>query len=230
MFYSKFITTTACIGLTTILSGCLGSGSGGGDDAGNGTGGPVMFEDNYDAANALVPTSDMPTRIEADYVGQFKAGVNGGSAGQIGQNSEIFGDLDVAVDWTDGQTDNPFSGTASNIYVRDAASGEGETLTGSLNVSSDIPGTIARQSIPASNIAGVAVPAVQTGAFEFGMDGTLSGSEGDLEATVLVGGNFRGEGGEAMVGAVSGGIREVGSTNPAIFDAGIGGVAYMNRQ
>lgn len=228
-----FLKSALCLVVATALSGCLGSGGsggGGGGAGGGGGGGSAGFEAAHDAANAKVPTSDMPTRIAADYSGQFKAGVNSGSANGVNENVEIIGDVAVAVDWTNGQTTNPFSGTASNIVVTDVQTGDSETLTGTLNVDGGIGGVIERTTIPAQNVGGFSIPEVNTGSFQFGMTGDLSGSEGDLEATVLLGGNFRGPGGESMVGVVSGGIREVGSTNPALFDAGIGGVIYLNRQ
>jgi len=225
---SKLFRPTLCIAIATLLSGCIGgSGSGGG----SGGGGSGDFETNYDAASGKAPTSDMPTQLQANYGGQFKSGVSGGgSVAGINENVEIIGDLDVAVDWTDGQSTNPFTGTASNIVVTDVVDGGSETLGGTLTVDNGIGGTIMRVATPASNIGGISVPAIETGSFQFGMTGQLSGSEGDLDATVLVGGNFHGPGAESMVGVVSGGFKEVGSTNPAIFDAGIGGVAYLNRE
>ncbi|SDW66349.1 hypothetical protein [Roseicitreum antarcticum] len=189
-----------------------------------------MFEDNYNAAIGTQPTTNMPTRIEGDYSGQFKVGVNTGSLGDINQNAEIFGDVNVAVDWTDGQSTNPFTGSASNILVRDVTSGASETLTGTLNVDTALGGTISRVTNPSTVVGGFTIPETNTGAFQFGMNGRLSGSEGEVDATVLVGGTFHGTNAETMTGVVSGGFSEVGSTNPAIFDAGIGGVIYLNRQ
>lgn len=218
------------VGVAAALSGCVGGGGGSGGGAGGSGGGSAGFEAAHDAANEKIPTSDMPTSISANYSGQFKAGVNSGSATGVNENVEILGDVDVDVDWTDGQSTNPFSGTASNIMVTDVQSGESETLTGTLSVNDEMGGVITRTNIPAQNMGGFSIPETNTGSFQFGMTGALSGSEGDLDATVLVGGNFRGAGGETMVGVVSGGFSEVGSTDPSIFDAGIGGVVYLNRE
>lgn len=225
MINKTLLASTLCLGFATALSGCVGGGGGG-----VGGGGAAGFEAAYDAANAKAPTSDMPTAIAANYSGQFKAGVNSGSANGVNENVEIVGDVDVAVDWTDGQTTNPFSGTASNIVVTDVQTGENETLTGTLSVDDGIGGAIDRATIPAQVVGGVSIPEVNTGGFQFGMTGELSGSEGALDATVLVGGSFRGPGGESMVGVVSGGFKEVGSTNPGLFDAGIGGVIYLESE
>lgn len=227
---NAILKSVLCLGVVTALSGCLGnSGGAGAGGTGGGGGGSTGFEAAHDAASSKAPTSDMPTRLAAEYNGQFKAGVNSGSIGKINQNVEVIGDVKVTVDWADGQTTNPFSGTASNIVVTDVVSGASETLNGTLGVDAGIGGTIARTTIPSSVVAGVTVPEVNTGSFQFGMSGDLSGSEGKIEATVLVGGNFHGPGGESMVGVVSGGFKEEGSTNPAIFDAGIGGVIYLNK-
>lgn len=228
MLYHPIFKVVLAIGLTSSLSGCLGS-NGSGGAAGGTAAGASDFETAYDAANGLGPTQDMPTAINATYAGQFKAGVNSGSAAGFNENVEILGDLNLAVNWTDGQTTNPFSGGAKNIVVTDVTNGASETLIGELSVLPDT-GSISRVNIPASTVGGFAIPELNTGAFSFEVGGQVSGSEGAVDARVLVGGNFHGPAGESMVGVVSGGLKEVGSTNPAIFDAGIGGAAYLNKQ
>lgn len=221
------------IGLTSSLSGCLGSngngGAAGGGAAGGGAAGASAFDTAYDAAQGLGPTRDMPTSINATYAGQFQAEVNDGSATGIDEGVSLLGDLNVAVDWTDGQSTDPFSGTASNIVVTDAASGASETLTGELTVNS-VGNAITRVNTPASTVGGFAVPELNTGAFSMQFEGRVSGTEGEVDAVVGVGGAFHGPAGESMIGVVSGGFKEVGSTNPAIFDAGIGGTAYLNKE
>ena len=228
MHYKHYLKVFLAIGLTTTLSGCLG-GNGNNIVAGGGGGGASDYDRAYDAALNTIPTTDMPTAINATYAGQFKAAVNDGSAPGIGEGVEVLGDLSMAVDWTDGQTTNPFTGTASNIVVTDIGSGASETLTGSLSVLPDT-GTISRVNTPASTVGGFAVPELNTGAFTFEVGGNLSGSEGEVTARVGIGGNFVGPAGETMVGVVSGGFKSVDSTSPAIFDAGIGGTAYLNKQ
>lgn len=232
MQQSTILKVVLAFGLTTSLSGCLG-GNGNGIvtavDGGGAAPGSSEYEAAYDSALNIAPTSTMPTVINATYAGQFKAGVNSGSATGVNDNVEILGDLAVAVDWTDGQTTDPFTGTASNIVVTDVASGASETLTGELTVNS-VGNTIGRVNTPAQTIGGFAVPETNTGAFSMQFEGRLAGSEGEVDALVGVGGSFNGPNAETMVGGVSGGFKEVGNSDPAIFDAAIGGTAYLNKQ
>ncbi|MDQ2093816.1 hypothetical protein [Rhodalgimonas zhirmunskyi] len=228
----KILVPVASIGLMMGLLGCTTSGGGAG--AGGAGGGGQDFETAYDAATARAPTSDMPTSLDANYTGQFKVGVNQGTAKVFGTNvnpqmAEIVGDLDIDVDWTDGQAANPFSGTASNIVATEAGTTNSVALNGQLAVDNSMPASISRVHTPSQVIAGHTIPEVNTGAFLFHMTGRLEngGEEGD--ATVQLGGNFFGPGGNAMVGAVSGGIKDVNNPGPQIFDAGLGGTFYATQ-
>lgn len=224
---NKFFTMGLCATMAVSLSGCLD----GGGDAGDGPGvGAAGFEAAYNAADGKAPTADMPTALNADYAGQFKAGVRSGAAIGVDENVEIVGDLNLGVQWTENQTNNPFTGSASNIVVTNVVSGTSETLSGSLNVDPDQANTITRTNVPGSTIAGISVPESNTGAFAVGFNGQLTGAEGAVDATVGITGFFRGPQGESMVGVVNGGFKEADSTNPALFDAAVGGVAYLDRQ
>lgn len=146
------IAPVLALGLMTSLGGCLGSGSGGGGGGGGG-GASDDYETAYDEVSSRILTSDMPASINATYTGQFKVGVNGGSAELFGSdidptNAEIIGDLELDVAWSDGGSGNPFTGTASNIVATDVVSGDSAALTGTLSVDAGQPYSISRNVIP----------------------------------------------------------------------------------
>ncbi|MGO4851299.1 hypothetical protein [Phaeovulum sp. W22_SRMD_FR3] len=223
------------VGLTTGLSGCLSGGGGMAGGSGGGGNGSGDYETAFDAASARAPTSDMPTSLSGNYQGQFKVGVNSGDAELFGsdidpQMAEIIGDLDIDVAWTEGQSSNPFSGTASNIVATEAGTSNSVAIDGTLTVDDALPASISRVHTPATVIAGQNIPALDTGAFLFHMSGQLTNGTNVGDATVQMGGSFFGPGGNAMVGAVSGGINDVNNPSPQIFDAGIGGTFYAVQQ
>ena len=229
----RILTPAISVGLMMSLSGCLSGGGGGGGGAGGG-GGSAGYEAAFDAATARAPTSDMPTSLDANYQGQFKVGVNDGTADIFGtdvdpQMAEIIGDLDIDVAWTDGQSANPFSGTASNIVATEAGTSNSVAIAGELTVDDALPATISRVHTPSTVIAGQTIPDLDTGAFLFHMTGQLESEGRQGDATLQFGGNFFGPGGNAMVGAVSGGINDVDNPSPQIFDAGIGGTFYATQ-
>ncbi len=216
---------------STALAGCLGGGGTAGGAAGGGPAAPAAptassgYQAEFDRISAIAPTSDMPTSIQANYAGQMRADVTEAS-NIVG---EIVGDVNLAVDWTDGQSANPFSGTASNFQGR-LTGGEFEAIDGTLSVDPAFSGTIARTVIPASNVAGFAIPEVQTGAMSVTLSGQLTQGSDTADTTVLLGGNFHGPGASAATGAVSGGFKDTSASGPSIFDGGIGGTYYIERQ
>lgn len=216
--------------LSTAIAGCTsssGTGTGGGGTGGGGTGGGGVAE--YDAAfdrvSGLAPTSDMPTSISANYKGQMKADVSD-STDIVGQ---VVADLDLDVNWSDGQTANPFSGGASNFQGK-VTGGDFEPISGSLSVDSSLPGTITRQVTPGGTVAGYTVPDLETGAMMVHLTGELTKDAETVDATVQLGGNFFGSGGTAALGAVSGGFSDTGGGSPAIFDGAIGGTYYLEAK
>ncbi|WP_163852320.1 hypothetical protein [Pseudooceanicola aestuarii] len=214
---------------TTALAGCLGSGSGGsggggGGGAGGGGGGGT-FQQNFDRVSGIVPTSDMPTTLQGSYSGALRADVSDATA-VVGQ---VEADIDLDVDWTDGQQANPFTGTVSN-FRGSLKDGETRDIDGTLTVDAAIPGTILRTDNPAMTFNGVNVPATQTGAMSVTMSGALTEDGRTADTTLLLGGNFLGSGATAAVGAVSGGYKEQGSANPGIFDGSVAGQFYLEAK
>lgn len=225
MIDSRVMRFSLALLASTAVAGCLGSSNGGGAASTSGPGGPSGYQAEFDRVSAIAPTSDMPTAIQATYTGQMRAEVTDASA-VVG---EVVGDLNLDVDWTDGQTTNPFSGTASNFQGR-TTGGEFAALDGTLSVDPSITGTISRVVNPATTIGGFAIPETQTGAMSVTLSGQLSQDGETADTTVLLGGNFLGAGASAATGAVSGGFNNASTSGPAIFDGGLGGTYYLERQ
>jgi hypothetical protein len=215
---------------STALAGCLGSSTGGGAVAGGGGGATgaasssaAEFQAQFDRVTGLIPTSDMPTSLQGSYSGELYATVT--DASQV--TGEVLADVNLDVNWTDGQTTNPFSGGASNFRGR-TTGGDLTPISGSLTVDTNIPGTIARVDNPATTIGGFTVPATQTGAMSVTLSGQLTADE-TVDATVLLGGNFFGPGATAAQGVVSGGFSDANSSSPSIFDGSVAGQFYIER-
>lgn len=224
MINSRVMRSGLALLASTAVAGCL-DGDGGGTASTSGPAGPSGYQAEFDRVSAIAPTSDMPTAIQATCTGQMRAEVTDSTA-IVG---EIVGDLNLDVDWTDGQTANPFSGTASNFQGR-AAGGDFEAIDGTLSVDPAFSGTIARTVIPSSTIGGVTIPEVQTGAMNVTMSGQLTQDSNTVDATVILGGNFHGTGASAATGAVSGGFSNASAPGPSIFDGAVGGTYYLERQ
>ena len=203
--------------VAAVLAGCAAlsaCSSSGGDAAGSTT--AEDYNIRFDAVSALGATQNMPTSLQADYRGELMADLSDGS-GVLGT---VLADLDIAVDWTEGQTANPFSGTADNFREVGGAA----RLEGTLTVDDGFGGSIIRSSVP---VPGTTVE-VDTGAGQFVMTGDLTQDGTSYETELTLGGTFFGDAGEAMVGAVSGGLRTPGSG--AAFDYAAGGTFYLQQQ
>lgn len=203
------------------LAGCSSGGGGGG----GGGGGPITsaeFQENFDRVSALGPTSDMPTSLQASYAGAMQFDVTEGAD----IDGSVTADLNIDVDWTDGQTSNPFSGGASNFVGE--FDGVSENIAGEMTVDDSFGGTISRVSTDIPLPTG-GVQTVDTGAMQFVLTGELE-SEGDVvTGELLLGGNFFGPEGEAAIGAVAGGFRGEEASGQ-IFDLGAAGFFYLEQQ
>ncbi|MBN7784285.1 hypothetical protein JYP51_05100 [Ponticoccus gilvus] len=215
--------------LGTSLSGCLGSSSGGGGGGagggGGGGGGGSSFDTEFDRVTAKAPTSNMPTEINASYAGRLKVDVTDPTT-TIG---EVEGDLNLDVAWRDGQTTNPFSGTASG-FTGTLVTGETGAIDGTLTVDDSFGGSISRVVNPAMEVAGVSVPETQVGALTVTLTGELSQGGTTADTNIMLGGSFFGDAGEAALGPVVGGYNLPDSANPAIFDGAIAGTYYIEQE
>lgn len=213
----------AALALGTVLGGCFGGGSGTG--GGGGGGGGPSFQENYDRVTGMAPTSNMPTTLKATYAGQLRADVTDASS----VVAQVEADLNLDVDWTDGQTANPFSGTASN-FTGTLVSGETGAIDGTLTVDDSYGGAISRTINPAMTVGGVNVPETQVGALSVTLTGDLSQGGTSADTLITLGGAFFGDGGKAAAGPVVGGYNLEGSSNPAVFDGAIAGEYYVEAQ
>jgi hypothetical protein len=188
------------IAAAAAVSGCTSSGGGGGGGGGGGSVSFADFDGEFDRVNNMMPTSDMPTRLDANYQGAMRADAVDSSDGQT---IEIIADLDVDIDWTDGQTSNPFSGGAKNFRGRAAGGDEIQRINGEMLVDPDIPSAITRTAstiaLPTGGTQEVAV-----GGMMLNLTGQLEADGDTVEARVLLGGNFYGAEGRAAVGTVAG--------------------------
>nr|WP_321510087.1 hypothetical protein [uncultured Celeribacter sp.] len=221
-FGAALLACTAIAGCNTTTSGGAVGGGGGG---GAGGAGGSNYQANFDRVTGIAPTSDMPTSITANYQGQLMADVT--------DTQEIVGkviaDLDIDVNWTNGQGGNPLSGGASNVKVSDGQGGVYQDVAGSLTVKS-AGNVISRNEIPGGNIGGVNIPATQTGSFVAGLEGDLTFEGEVVEADVSLVGNFLGAGGSAVSGAVTGSLTDKnGGGNPTLADGSLGGSFYLER-
>ncbi len=231
MSTQRILQLTASVAIVSLFAGCSGNGNGNAGGPGL-VGGSSDFETEYGKVEKIAPTSNMPTSLNATYTGQVKLGVNSGKYlidGVDANNAEILGDVELKVNWKDGQTKNPFTGKATNFTATEAGTSNTIALDGDLNVNTAKPGSISRVVTPSQVIAGQTIPELRTGAFSVLMDGKLTDGTKTGDVTLLLGGNFMGSGAKSMLGTASGGVKDVKSKNPAIFDAGLGGVFYANR-
>ena len=231
MQFSNPLRLGAVLVMTTALAGCLGGGGGGGGGTGGGgTGGgggtpSGSFQQNFDRVTAKTPTSNMPTTLQATYAGRLKAEVTD----TVNTVGEVEGDINLDVDWTDGQSANPFTGTVSNIEGT-LTGGQSGAIAGTLTVDDSFGGAIQRTVTPAQQINGINIPETQVGALSVTLTGELTEGATVADTQVTLGGAFFGDQGEAALGPVVGGFNVAGSQNPAIFDGSIAGQYYIEAQ
>lgn len=191
-FHAAILPMVAAFG----LSGCLGSGGGGGAGIGGGAApapgpGGGAFATELARVQALNPTTNMPTAINATYTGQAQADLSDGGA-PVGQATA---DLNLALNWTDGgPAANVWSGNASNL--RGTVGGTTFTSTGTIPVNG------ATSGVTRTPAAGVAV-----GGMMVNLAGNVDIDDGSGPETrnvgMQLGGNFYGNNAVAMTGSAS---------------------------
>lgn len=245
MKYSTIMTSGFLILACVALSGCFGSGGGGSSSGGSGTtgggtstggsgttgggaatsgggvtgvgGGPSAtfdsFQSDMNRVRALADTPAMPASLNATYSGGLR-GTVGGTGGATG---EIVGDLNLAVDWAEGMTARPFSGTASNLKGRQDGSATVTDIAGTLNVATDLPSAITRNTFGTN----VTIP----------MNGDLTAGGETVTSSIILGGRIVGADAAAIDGTFSGGFN-VGGVKPTtgVFNGGfITGDYYVDK-
>ncbi|MDA0963251.1 MAG: hypothetical protein O2898_10095 [Proteobacteria bacterium] len=208
------------------LSGCLGSGGGGGAAVGGGAApapapapGGGAFATELARVQALNPTLNMPTTINATYRGQAQADLSDGGAVPVGQATA---DLNLSLNWTDGgPMANVWSGNASNL--RGTVNGTNFTSTGSIPVNGAISGVTRTPGLAGVVLGGLSVSLAGNMDID---DGT-----GPQSRTVGLGlgGNFYGNNAVAMTGPAN-----LTINGPAVGGAagnliGVGGQFYAEQ-
>ena len=186
---------------TMALAGCLGSTSGGGG-GGGGTVSSSDYATNLAAVQGMAPTGDMPTSINATYTGATRMDLRETSGGSV--VGEVLADLDLTAAWTDGQTTNPWSGTAENF--RGTLNGSDFTQAGSLTVADaearSLTSTIGRTANTISLPTG-GTTTIATGAATVNLAGDVDNDGTPTTVLMSLGGSFFGSGGEAISGPAS---------------------------
>ncbi|MGD9917435.1 MAG: hypothetical protein AB7U46_05405 [Paenirhodobacter sp.] len=195
------------------LAGCMGNGSGGG-----GGGGGSMSSSDYDTKFAqienLAPTGNMPTSLKANYTGAAKMDLREGDTGDsIG---EVMADLDLDVDWTEGQTNNVWSGQATNF--RGTMNGDDFTAEGVLEVDPETSTVGRSESTIALPTGGTQTVASGAMLVHLGGELTVDGTTG--QAGMQLGGAFFGDRGRAAIGTAGLGLNTDGDTSPELVGVG----------
>lgn len=215
----KFAVSFAALGLAACSSGT----------GGGGASAPVTAAD-YDAKmttlQSTAPTGDMPTSLNATFTGATQQDLRETTGGAV--VGEMMADLELTADWTDGQTTNPWSGTADNF--RGTLSGEEFALTGELTVAEaeakGLTSTIGRSANTIALPTGGSTT-VATGAASIALAGDFEDEDGtEHEVIMNLGGAFLDEGGQAIIGpAATQGFTDGGVRSGLIG----GGDFYLER-
>jgi len=206
--------------VVAALSGCNTSSSGSSATASSAT----TFQSGFDNVTQRGPTSDMPTTLTGNYVGAISADVTN-TTQKVGT---IQGDVNLAINWTDGQTTNPFSGTASN-FQGTLTGGTSQAISGTLNVDNALPASIMRTSNTIALPTGGSTT-VSTGSMMVNLTGQLSDGTQAANTTLQLGGTFFGAGASGASGTAGGLLQSTSATNPGLFDGTIAGTYYLDRQ
>ena len=235
---------------TLALAGCIFDGGGGGGGAapggggggggapggGGGGGGPAptfssdaAYNDRYDA-QPVTGFAGVGNTFSGDFDGEVQAQVQTvdlGSGG-IQDRGYVVGDLDVSIDWTDGQTGNAITGTASGFDGN--IDGDDVTFTGTLTASDSAQGAGASsgpgiRQITFQELSDQTGQPIPQGVdpsdtitlVGIALDGTLNeGDIGDVDANLILSGNVSGTGDT---------IRGLTTTGSVSFDGGMAIVA-----
>jgi len=216
----------------TALAGCTssgGGGNGGGGGGGGSTVGLAEYQGEFDRVTMQAPTSDMPTRLQANFVGAMQADVQDNTGANRGS---IIADLDLDIDWTDGQTTDPFSGGAKNFRGTTDGGTTVESIAGELTVDPSLPNVVRSQvnTINLPPAAGGGTQTLATGAYTVNLTGDLTLQGETVEGFVQLGGNFFGPGAQAAAGPAVGGFRSNSIQSGSIFDGTLGGTHYLERR
>lgn len=214
MRQNKFLTTLFVLGVSTLLSGCLGSNGGGGGPTGTsapgggttgggttgggttggGTtgGGMALSGAEFDAKNLeyifLQPTAQ-PITGSANYAGRVSVltGANAANSAEA-----VYGDANMNINFGSG-VENPITGTVGNFAG--PVNGVDTVVTGTLSTANALSNDVNEVT---STVTNVATLTSATATFRGDLSdpsGTLTGS-----ARMILNGNFKDEGGTKLSG------------------------------
>lgn len=233
MNIATFSKLSLTVGAVALISACTsGTGGGGGGGATGGGSAPKTVAEYNAGRNAVLgtpATSDMPTALSGTYRGGANFTLSEVGTGKTGN---MLADLELAVNWTDGQTTNPWSGKADNL--RGSYDGKDYTATGQLDVV-DRPATatgdyIKRTVTNTGNIpgapAGIPNVTVATGSGTIFLKGTFDGDGTPATANVILAPTFHGAGGSSIEGSALGTVETSASKFGGL---GVGGTFYATK-
>lgn len=215
-------------GLSCVLAGALltlgacSSSNGGGGGGGGATAAPAPqattpapapapapvampddFQSNFDRVTALGPTGNMPDTLTATYTGVASMDLHDANQGG-GKVGSVLADLELLLNFTDGQANNPWSGKADNF--RGDINGTDFAGIGTLTVANaegkSLPSTFAR-NVNTINAPIVGPVTTATGAAMVNLSGELdvNGEKGDI--LMALGGQAFGDQAKAVAGTAS---------------------------
>lgn len=229
MSYPKYLKICVALAATSALAGCFGNGNGGGTPKGGGPKTLAAYDTEFNRVSGVAPTSDMPTRLQASYSGALKVDVADATV-----RGQMLGDLDLDVDWTDGQTASAVTGGSITNVQMSSGTGPLEAVAGTLTVLPNAPATpnlIARVSTP----LGIAIPgaptSIETGTMLVSLGGQLSANGETADAIIGLQGTFFGPGAEGAIGPAVGGLANSSSvgTGGLLDNGSLGGSFYVER-
>ncbi len=191
------MTSGARFGLALVAAAAIGACSSTDGGGGGGNVNFANFDQTLDQVIETNPTTDMPQTLDARYRGAMKAAMPDNREGF--SDRELIADLNIRIDWTEGQEANPFTGSARRFRIRDVGDDEVFRITGEMTIDEDRPASITRtettEDLPEGGTRDVA---------SGGLTIPLSGNIADVEARVVLDGTFYGDGGRAAAGTVAG--------------------------
>ena len=212
---------TALAVIAVGLAACQTTTGGGGGGGGGGAPNPADFDAAYNRLQGTLPTTDMPTQLNATYTGQARIGLNDSTTGA--PNGEAFADLTLNLNWTDtpaANETNVWTGQATNF--RGTVNGTAFAATGSLTVDEGLSAVQRTETTLPPPAAGT----IATGAYSIAMTGNLT-LEGETQvATMGLGGVFVGPGATGMWGPATFGF----NTTPSTLGATVGGGTFSAEQ
>ncbi|OWU85014.1 hypothetical protein ATO6_08065 [Oceanicola sp. 22II-s10i] len=218
----------AILALGLAAAGCTSTSGGGGAGGGGGGAGPASkadFQKEFDRVTGVAPTSDMPKTLKAKYTGAAQMDLK--EASTQSTVGGVLADLDLNVDWTEGQSGNPWSGSAKNF--RGTFKGQDFTADGELTVANaeakGLPSVVGRNE-STINAPVVGPITTATGSAKIELAGDLESGNDTGTILMSLGGNMFGKEGAGIAGTAQGLWFDKSS---GFGDVAAGGTFYLDK-